>query len=199
MFNLAVANDVPQQAQKTESVGHDQHQTHMVENGRLKEEMEILKREHEAKMAKTHLEHDAGHRVLNERIGTMEAEHGRAMGQHHNEWHVFHTASKQELELEIKRLHTELAACKGSLDSKTESEIKEELKALNMKYKIIHNAEFALMTAYDALVRNTTEIEDKTLQKQAFKVVASPIFEDFRARMKTFHNKFERTYNSTPR
>jgi hypothetical protein len=171
----------------------------MVENGRLKEEMEILKREHEANLAKKHLEYDAGHRVLTERIGTMEVEHGRAMGKHHNEWEAHHTASKQELQLEIDRLNAQLDACKGSRDSKTELEIKEELKALNMKYKIIHNAEFNLMTAYDALVRNTTEIEGKTLQKQAFKVVASPIFEDFRARMKTFHNKFERTYNSTPR
>jgi hypothetical protein len=92
MFNQAVANDVPQQAQKTEIVGRDQHQAHMAENGRLREEMEILKKEHEAKLAQKHLEHDAGHRVLTKKIGTMEAEHGRAMGQHHSDWEAHHTA-----------------------------------------------------------------------------------------------------------
>jgi hypothetical protein len=163
-FGQAVGNDGQQHQ-------NQQHQAHMVENGLLKEEIDILKKKHEANLAKTQLEHDTGRRVLNEKIGTMEAEHGRAMGQHHNEWEAHHTASKQEMQNKIDELQRQLDVYLYDRDMKGSISMKKDLEYLRGVFKEYEIAHKNLMEAYREMTKHATLTQDS---KETHKIVLVP-------------------------
>jgi hypothetical protein len=124
-----------------QAVGHNaqqhqnqQHQDHIVENGRLQEQLGIMQKENQLKLEQAHLEKDAGQRVLNGQLVQLRAKHDEIL------------ASKKTLHEEHDRIRSELDGYKNKPDAKMDAlkkqllETKAVLKYQEMAHKHVVEA-----------------------------------------------------------
>jgi hypothetical protein len=162
-----------------QAVGHDaqqhqnqQHQNHIVENGRLQEQLGIMQKENQLKLEQAHLEKDAGQRVLNGQLVQLRAKHDEIL------------ASKKTLHEEHDRIRSELDGYRNMPDAKMDA-LKTQLLETKGVLKYQEMAHNHMMEAWRNVNRNSAIMSSK---EHEMAMVPLGLFKELGTRISSLDN-----------